>query len=626
MKKHVTIIAIILLMISSNYLNAEKISLVYIADTHSCLSPGGPRNNELNGEVGGIARAASIIIETQMQNENTMFLHGGDFFIGDLFFNKYFGVVELKLLLELGLDAMTVGNHEFDLTPDMLTMSLAEGFSEGSFPMLSANYEDNGDESLKGLSSFIQKYTIKQYGDIKIGIFGMTTPETMLTSQPGPAVISDDIPNIAADMVTLLREKGCKIVIMLSHMGINLDTKIAVAIPGIDLILGAHDHIAMQKPLVTDASGHLTRIIHCGAFYRSMGKMNFNVDENGISSFEYELIYLDQNIPELESISEQVKQLISEIELEYGMMYSDQIAYVQSEVDELAEDMIFEGNHDTPVGNLVCDAFLNEFEDADVAVEPGGMTANPLYEGPIVGSDIYRMLSYGFNEVNTLGYRMATFDVTGEVLYQGIMFGLQDIALNDEFFIQVGGMEYEYEVEYYSSDPGSSTIKDLKIKVEEDALDAGKTYKVVANEFIVMFFQLLGYEINNVVIHDRTEFMVVMDYIVEKQTITPYKDGRIKNVKTTNVKDINKRIKKKGINLFPNPCDNFLNIQLQESMTYEIMIFDNHGEVYNEILGIRDINNARSLLLDTSCLSSGKYYILIKTKDNNYVKHFIVNK
>jgi len=624
MKKQFTIFAAIIFALFSISIYAENISIVYFSDSHSCLSPGGPRDAELKGEIGGIAKAASIIMETKMTAENSLILHGGDLFTGDLFFNKYFGVAEFQMLLALGLDAMTLGNHEFDLTPDMLTMVLSESFAEGSFPILSANYKDNGEESLQPLSSFISESMIKEFGDVKIGLFGMTSPVANITSLPAPATISEDIPNIVIEQVTALRESGCQIVIMMSHLGFNLDQQIASAIPGIDLILGAHDHLVFEEPVEISLSGYPTKIVHCGAFYSSLATMNMEVTVEGLQSFEYNLVKLDETIPDLEQIKEQVDMLIAGIEETYGPMYSQQVGMVTEEMSELAEDLLVPGYHDTDVGNLVCDAFLAAFENADVAVQPGGLTANPLYQGAIVGSDVYRMISYGFNEVNTLGYRMTTFDVPGEVLYQGIMFGLQDIMHDDEFFIQVGGMDYTYQIDYVTMDPSSSTILGVDINIGGEPIDPEATYTIAANEFVAIFFQYLGFEIENLQVYDVTEFMVTLEYITQVQVLSPYEKSRINCDATSKVKEPKKQ--HRDFNIYPNPSSNSVNIELEEAGRFEVLIIDMKGEVWNEKLGLNGYFQGDVFSFDSSLLPNGKYYTIIRKDEERYVKHFIVSK
>ena len=95
----------------------DTITILHINDTHSTLAP---LDADLHGTRGGIARVTTIIGMTKAQETNVLTLHGGDLFIGDLFFNKYFGVAELQIMKGLGFDAMCVGNHEFDLDPGTL--------------------------------------------------------------------------------------------------------------------------------------------------------------------------------------------------------------------------------------------------------------------------------------------------------------------------------------------------------------------------------------------------------------------------------------------------------------------------------------------------------------------------
>lgn len=118
----------------------DTITILHVNDTHSCLSSLGPRTPSLEGTQGGISRAATIIGMTKMTEQNVLTLHAGDVFIGDLFFNQFFGVAEFQLMLSLGFDAMAVGNHEFDLTPAILDSSLRNSFPPGyGFPLLSSN-------------------------------------------------------------------------------------------------------------------------------------------------------------------------------------------------------------------------------------------------------------------------------------------------------------------------------------------------------------------------------------------------------------------------------------------------------------------------------------------------------
>ena len=117
------------------------ITLLHVNDTHSHLDAWGPKDRHLEGTVGGMAKAASVIAAVRASEPNVLLLHAGDVFHGDLFFNQYFGVPELQLMKQLGFDAMAVGNHEFDFGPDVLAGSLAAAFGDGTLPLLSANLD-----------------------------------------------------------------------------------------------------------------------------------------------------------------------------------------------------------------------------------------------------------------------------------------------------------------------------------------------------------------------------------------------------------------------------------------------------------------------------------------------------
>jgi 2',3'-cyclic-nucleotide 2'-phosphodiesterase (5'-nucleotidase family) len=188
--KKLTAVFFCVLMFGFSQLLAEKLTILHVGDTHSNLAPGGERDANLKAHNFGIARAVTYIKQIKSANpQTTLLLHSGDFSIGDMSFVKFFAVPELSILDSLRFDAVALGNHEFDLTPAVLSSTLNTVFKSGdSIPVLSANLNTEAD-GLEGLRKWIEPYVIKDYGFVKVGIFGMITPSTMLLSQPSPAVI-----------------------------------------------------------------------------------------------------------------------------------------------------------------------------------------------------------------------------------------------------------------------------------------------------------------------------------------------------------------------------------------------------------------------------------------------------
>jgi 5'-nucleotidase/UDP-sugar diphosphatase len=287
---------LLLLLVLSNKCSAQTdtITILHMNDSHSGLAPSGPRGKDLNGTRGGIARAATVIGYTKLTEPNVLTLHAGDFSVGDILYNAYFGVPELRLLSALGLDAMAVGNHEFDLTPATLKQVLDTSFSlGGGFPLLSANCILD-DTLVRSLKKYIQPYSIKTYGMTKVGIFGLTTPETNLLSQPAPAFLDTNIIQISTAMVDTLKAKGCTVIILLSHLGYNLDSLVATYVPGITIIIGGHDHYVFQTPrVIVNLAGDQVPIVQAGAHYSHIGKKHLALNVQKVKLVFFSLNSMD---------------------------------------------------------------------------------------------------------------------------------------------------------------------------------------------------------------------------------------------------------------------------------------------------------------------------------------------
>lgn len=507
----------------------DTVTILHLNDTHSTLATIGPRDQLLKGSLGGIARAASIIGMTKMEEPNTLLLHAGDLFVGDIFFNQYYGIPELQILLSLGCDAMTVGNHEFDLMPATLKMALDSSFVEGSFPLLSAN-TNLDDPGVQDLKQYIKSYTVKQVGNVKVGIFGLTTPATNVLSLPSPAVVDSDFVTIAAAYVDTLVSQGCSLVICLSHLGLMYDALVAEYVPGIHAIVGGHDHYALETAVAAeDPAGDTTWIVQANAFYLNVGRLRLTVEGSTVRLLDYALIPVDDSVPEEPTVAAGVEMLIQGIEAVYGPAYTQQLTYAAEDFWEVADSLTVLGYQDTPVGNLVTDAF-RDLTKTDVAIEVGGSTAQPLYQGPIVGADIFRMVGYGFNTDNGLGYRLVTFTMTGEALMMGLEFGLSTIGENDEFLVQASGLTYWYAPSRPHADEKGDTLWNrlLYAEIGGQPVDPAKEYSITANEFVPAFLDFLGIPYSNVhIMPDTTEYQAIVWYLTGKDTIRPALRNRI---------------------------------------------------------------------------------------------------
>jgi 5'-nucleotidase len=224
----------------------QKITILHTNDTHSNIDPFPDNHSKFPG-MGGIAKRHALIQQIRQEEEHVLLLDSGDIFQGTPYFNLFNGVLEMKLMSELGYDAATMGNHDFDIG--------LEGFKQAkqyaNFPFLCSNY----DFSKTLLKDQTQPFNIFQKGGIKIGVFGIGVELTGLvpSDKYGKTIYLDPI--LTANKIGgELKKKGCDVIICLSHLGYEYadeskisDVKLAEQTSNIDLILGGHTHTFLEK-------------------------------------------------------------------------------------------------------------------------------------------------------------------------------------------------------------------------------------------------------------------------------------------------------------------------------------------------------------------------------------------
>lgn len=599
----------------------DTLTILFASDTHSNLAPIGERSANLKGSTGGIARAATLIGMTTMTEPNVLTVHGGDVFIGDIFYNAYFGVAELQLMSMIGYDVMTLGNHEFDLGPAMLQMALDSSMYGSPMTIVSSNIIIP-DTAILHLKKYINQFTVKQFGNVKVGIFGLTTSETNFLSNPLPVLFDENITECAMKTIDSLKQSGCTVIICLSHLGMNIDSTLATAVPGIDLIIGAHDHLSIPAKGFTNPSGRTTWVAQANAFYSEMGKIQLRITNSSTELLLSVNIPLDANIPEEPTVAAEIDKLIAGIEQQFGPMFTHRIGFAKGFFNEVPENLMGTEPKETAIGNLVTDAF-REYTRTDIAIEPGGSTAQVLHNGPITGDDLFRVVGYGFNETNYLGFRLVTFSITGESLYIALEKCLANIHVNDEFFPQVSGMKYSYNPHH---EPGSRIDW---IRVNDEALDPVKRYSVTSNELAILLLQsFLEINISDVMVLDTvSEYQALVSYVSKRDTIFPSVGDRISRVSI----DKNGSLNPDNFFLsqnYPNPFNpaTTISFNLPEGSYATLKVYDILGK---EVATLVDDNlgaGSYSAVFDAQRCASGIYFYTLNTGKFNQTKKMMVLK
>jgi 5'-nucleotidase / UDP-sugar diphosphatase len=216
-----------------------SLTVMHVNDTHSHLDPTAS-SVEIGGvqtylDMGGFARMATKVDQVRGQKENTLLLHAGDAVQGTLYFTRYQGEADFAFLNLLGFDAMVLGNHEFDKGPE----TAAAFFDMADFPILSANTDATADPYLNGRAV---PYEVREIDGARVGIVGLTLPDTAVISSPGDDVVFEDAVVTAQEMVDTLKADGINKIIFLTHLGYERDLDLAQSVAGIDLIVGGHSH------------------------------------------------------------------------------------------------------------------------------------------------------------------------------------------------------------------------------------------------------------------------------------------------------------------------------------------------------------------------------------------------
>ncbi len=501
------------------------VTVLHTSDSHSHLDAFGPRDAGLQAHRGGIARLAAVVGMTRAAEPNTLVLDSGDAFHGTLEFNATFGVAQFQLMRQIGVDAMAVGNHEFDFGPDVLAYALFEAFGAETLPLLSANLDLSAKPEL---AAWIQPSVIKEVGGVKIGIFGMTVPGNPL-SQPDPVVIlgGDDpqvLLGIAGAQAAALRAAGAQAVIMLSHLGILYDEAVAANVPGIDFILGGHDHLLFDAPHAVDnPAGGQTLIFRAGKFYGHVGKIRFTVQPGGVAFNDYSVIPLDETVPQVTEVQDPVEAVKAMVVEAYGDVYWTSLATAAHDIPDFYDPARRE--RDTAMGNLITDA-LRDRTGTVIAFTANGLISEGLYEGPQVGADIFRPVSYGYDEATGLGFKIVTFEITGAELLKALEATLAYVGIDEDFCLQVSGMRFRYD----PRQPEGARVIRGSVRIGERRLDPNRKYTATVNEGVAMLIPLMGVQVENLQPRPDLEYNVLKDYVVGKGIILHRPEGRILDV------------------------------------------------------------------------------------------------
>lgn len=472
---------------------ATKITIFHTNDVHG-------RIEGSSSEI-GYAKIAGYINAFRAENPNVLVLDAGDTFHGLSIATLQRGESVVKAMNALQYDALVPGNHDFNYGYQRL-LELEE---LSNFPIISANVKTEAQESL------LTDYIIKEVDGVTIGIFGLSTPETVVKTNPKnvEGLTFEDPSLIAATMVSQLKDRGVDVIIALGHLGIDsesVDTsyKVIDEVEGIDVFIDGHSHTAFENGKVIKN----TLLASTGEYSKNLGVVEITVQDGKIVEKTAALLNRE-TFNEIEA-DEELQNLIGKISEEQQKVLSEVIGETKVRLDGERE---LSRKQETNLGNLTGDIFLH-WTNADVALVNGGGIRASIEAGKITKGDIVTVFPFG----NVLFVKK----VSGAALKEALEHGTKSYPDLAGGFPHVAGMTYAIDL----ARPVGDRVVDITVKGE--ALDLNKQYILATNDFLAAGGD--GYTMikdGEFVQEMMTMDEAIVQYIQEVKVIEPQVEGRI---------------------------------------------------------------------------------------------------
>lgn len=439
--------------------------------------------NDVHGAIEGYAYITALKADYEAKGAEVILVDAGDYSQGKTYVSVTKGADAVTMMNAAGYDVVTLGNHEFDYG----YAQLKENMSKAKFKVVCADVFNED-----GTPIFDASYTYTTKTGVKVGFFGMETPETQTKANPalikGLTFATDDaFTKAAADQVAAL--KDADVVICLAHLGIDAEsapyrsTDLYAAVKGIDFIIDGHSHSVMTKGKNGEP------IQSTGTKFANIGVIVIDDATKKIESNS--LFEIKEDTAKDAAVAAAAQKIIDRIDKEYGAVFA------KSKV-ELNGAKAPNGNRDgeTNNGDLITDAMLWKVmqnkegltvnEDHVVAITNGGGIRAAIKVGDVTKKDIKTVLPFG----NTI----EVIYVTGNELLEALEASTFCVPESIGGFPQVSGISYtistgavyDANAETYPASTyyGPKSINRVTINsINGKDFKANDTYAVVTNNF-----------------------------------------------------------------------------------------------------------------------------------------------
>lgn len=404
----------------------------------------------------GISAIKALKDRYKAQGINVVLLDAGDTFHGTAFATLDKGESVLNLMTMAGYDAMTPGNHDFNYGSD----HLVELSYHTPIPMLSANIIKKGTDK-----KLLDGYAVIQREDIKIGVFGLSTPETAYKTNPTNVETIEfyDPYTAAAEAVSVLKAAEVDYIVALCHLGLNSSSTytsegLAKAVAGIDLIVDGHSHTLLENGKKVGN----TLIASAGEYMNAVGVVTL---DHATRSATAEVIEIGDS--RLQGLSDPaIDAKIQEINANQQQILSEVLGNTPVDLNGVRADV---RTSETNLGDLIADAMRVE-SGAQIALINGGSIRDSIPAGDVTKGNIINVLPFG-------NY-IVTKKINGSNLRAALESAAKALPEENGGFLQVSGLSFTID----AAAPSGGRIKDVMI--DGKPLDIAAEYVVATNDFL----------------------------------------------------------------------------------------------------------------------------------------------
>lgn len=408
------------------------------------------------GATGGFAHLGTLVKHLKATRPGALLLDGGDSWQGSATSLYTQGQDMAQACRTLGVDVMT-GHWEFTLGQRRVE-ELLQTTLKGQLDFVAQNVRTTDFED-----PVFKPYVLKEQNGVLCAIIGQAFPYTPI-AHPKYMVpdwtfgIQEQALQASIDEVVA---KGAKVVVLLSHNGLDVDVKLASRVRGLHVILGGHTHDALPRPIQVQNAGGQTWVTNAGCNGKFIGLLDLEVNDSGVQKMAYHLLPVFSNLiapdPEMASLISQLREpYLKDLSLSYG----------------LTEGLLYRrGNFNGSADQLILNALMQEL-DAPIAFSPGFRWGSTL----LPGQSITKEWLMGLMATTYSNYTVS--QLKGSDIHEVLEDVCDNLFHPDPYYqqggdmVRVGGMTYSCHP--YAK--RGQRIQNLRLKGQ--LMDPAKVYKV----------------------------------------------------------------------------------------------------------------------------------------------------